>query len=104
MPVYSIPGVTFADNHPTYANQADCELGVWRTTCSWTIGWDSSHIDMPTYNLPFVHGAWVAPVLEAVYTIAIVLGIATMVWQVAAARSACLQAKAHWWRHCEWAL
>eukprot|EP00754_Rhynchopus_humris_P030175 Rhum_TRINITY_DN15262_c0_g5::Rhum_TRINITY_DN15262_c0_g5_i7::g.147370::m.147370 len=42
--------------------------------------------------------------MEAVYTIALVLGIATMVWQVAAARSALLQAKAHGQRHCGWVL
>ena len=81
---------------------AGCELGVWRTKCSWNT---NGTFDLPTYDVDLVQDKWVVPAMEVTYTTVLVLGIATMVWQLAAGREgACLQAKAHGWHCCNWAL
>ena len=110
IPAYSIRGEAFTWLIGTGSGGANCEVGVWRTKCSWWIDQpDTPHAsgtsDMKTYDVPLLQGDWVVPAMEVTYTTVLVLGIATMVWQLAAAREgACLQAKAHGWHYCEWAL
>ena len=109
LPAYSIRGSVgpFYSDGPS--GSANCELGVWKTQCLWQIdqpgSYASDYLFMKTYDVPMLQSAWIIPVMEAVYVTVLVLGIATMVWQLAAAREgACLQAKAHGWHYCEWAL
>ena len=110
IPAYSIRGEALGNWTGPAIGGVHCEVGVWRTKCSWWIDQpDTPHAsgtsDMKTYDVPLLQREWVVPAMEVTYATVLVLGIATMVWQLAAAREgACLQAKAHGWHYCEWAL